>query len=197
MRGGMEGVKPISFKFKPLCKGEKMQFALGLLTMLSFALLVALWLLWVKYNKVNDHFALVTRNEFGGVIGRLDDLFSLVNDILNRPTTQNVIHLGLKEIAVDTKLEPLQLSINPEDFQVKREKIVARLMHEFATEKHSSIPTRAFCMLNHAGVREMLTNQSANELDAALTRLLVNEDDDATKRFLETVADSVSQVQRA
>ncbi len=84
------------------------------------------------------------------------------------------------------------MSINPIDFKISANKLREKLLKEFETEDHPDISTRAFCILQQAGARDAMENESASKVQKALTRLLVNEDDDATRTFLVTIADSVA-----
>jgi hypothetical protein len=162
-----------------------MQFVLGALTMLCLALTIALWHVWAKFNKMNGL--------YGGVNTRLDNLFSLIQNL--PPTHQNVIHLGLKDSKVDVGLDPaVNLPVKPEDFRIKVEKLREKLLHGFETKQHPDTETQAWCILEHAGFRAYVESNSRSEIQKGLTRLLLNGDDEATKRFLETVANSICQV---
>lgn len=159
----MEGVRGSLSNSSLFVKGEvKMQLALGFLIATCIALAIALYITWTKLNSKTPI------------------------------KVQNVIHLGLKDGRITTGLTPTTLSVRPEDFQVRADKLREALMKQFETEDHPDISVRAYCILKQAGVREMLDPKSASEAEKVLTRLLVNEDSDAVRRFLETLADSIA-----
>ncbi len=157
-----------------------MQFLLGVLATLCVGFGVAL--LW-------------TRLEIKGKFDRIStDLQQVKDRIATMPkSVQNIIHLGLKDSRMETGLVPATLSIRPEDFQVQADKLYERLLSGLGTKKHPDLGTRAWSILNHAGIDEVVDGDSRHEAQSALTRLLINSDEEATKNFLRTLADSVCQ----
>ena len=174
-----------------------MQFAIGFLTALCLALIAILAIVVKFNNKVSNlskHFdgtAAMVNDRFGKI---MQIVLELQTTIANLPPTnlvKNIIHIGLKDSQVTTGLSPAKLSIRPEDFLVHADKLREKLLHGLETEKHPNTGTLAYCILNHAGVDEMVDGKSWTEIQAALTRLLANGDNDAAKRFLETLANSI------
>jgi hypothetical protein len=81
--------------------------------------------------------------------------------------------------------------VSPEDFKINAAKLRTKLVHGLETKNHSDVGTLAWTILNHAGFENYVESDSRKEIEKALTRLLINGDSDATRRFLESVADSV------
>lgn len=168
--------------FKSLFAGrEVMQFIVGVLSTLCLvSFVVVVWMVLTLNNKIKN----------------LDKNMRVVIRLITKmPNAQNVIHLGLKESRVSTELPTTTLSIKPEDFQVKADKLYAKLINGLKVKDHPDTGVRAYCILNHAGIEEMLDGGSRREAQAALTRLLANEDDEAAGRFLKTLADSIADTQ--
>lgn len=115
--------------------------------------------------------------------------------VAKMPVVQNVIHLGLKEGRFKTGVAATRLPIRPEDFQVNAEKLYNRLVHGLKVKDHDDVGVRAYCIFNHAGLPDILEGGSKREAEKALTRLLINADEEAIKRFFRTIADSVSELQ--
>jgi hypothetical protein len=174
-----------------------MQFLIGFLTALCLTLITFIVVIVRKFNlrvsELSDNFDGTAAMVGDRVVKIMKIVLELQRTVANLPpTVQNVIHLGLKDGQVTTGLAPATLSIRPEDFQIRADKLREKLLHGFETEKHPDTGTLAYCILDHAGVDEMLDGKSWTEAKEALTRLLSNGDMDATKRFLETLADSVA-----
>lgn len=159
-----------------------MQFALGALTVLCLVLIIALRHIWAKLNKSETSFETLNT--------RVNELFSLIQN--QPPTSQNIIHLGLKDSQVTVGLDSaVAIPIKPEDFRIREEKLREKLLNGLATKKHPDTETQAWCILEHVGFKAYVDDKSRTEAQKALTRLLLNGDDDATRRFLETLAHSV------
>ncbi|MDD4290397.1 MAG: hypothetical protein PHH83_03960 [Patescibacteria group bacterium] len=132
--------------------------------------------------------------EFAGTNKLLNEIFQWIED---RP--QTIIHLDLKKVDLDTKLGKIQLPITASDFVVKAENLYQVLIAEYNTykqrlkERKTDLSTAVWCIISHAGLGEIIESVSKAKIDEALTRLLINKDDDATKRFLKILAESVSQ----
>jgi hypothetical protein len=163
-----------------------MQFALGALTVLCFVLIIALRQIWAKYIDLSNSFAATNT--------RLDNLFSMMQNL--PPTTQNVIHLGLKDtkVAIGTEVVS-ELPIKPEDFLIQEEKLCEKLLRGYETRKHPDTGTYAWCILDHVGFHHYVDNKTQTEAQKALTRLLLNGDDEAIRKFLTTLAHSVCAAQ--
>lgn len=114
-----------------------------------------------------------------------------------RAVPRNVIHLDLKSGGVTTDLTPQSLNIRPEDFVLRTERVLAHLREglvrarSFERVNHRTLPTQAFCIMDQAGLHEILDVRSSLSTKKALVHLLVNGDEDALQRFLETLAESV------
>ncbi len=107
-----------------------MQFALGALTVLSIGLAIALRMAIKKANE-------------------------------RKPATTNIIHLGLKNADITIAgLEPVTLALRPGEFQVRVDKLTEKLIHGLATKQHADVGTRAYCILDHAGMQEILSSQT-------------------------------------
>ncbi|MEK7147856.1 MAG: hypothetical protein AAB758_01005 [Patescibacteria group bacterium] len=156
-----------------------MQFVLGALSVVCLGLIVV-WA-WLVVN-LNRRFAHIDTN--------LEEVLKAVAKI-PAPVT-NVIHLGLRKVEARTGLIPASLSLRPEDFQVQADKLYVRLTNGLRVKNHPDVGVNAYCILKHAGLDHILDGPSWREAQEALTRLLNNEDDEATKRFLRTLADSVA-----
>ncbi|MCX6786993.1 MAG: hypothetical protein NTY93_00475 [Candidatus Kaiserbacteria bacterium] len=130
--------------------------------------------------------------QFIGLSLAVKEIDLLRKKIANFLPVVNIIHLGLKNSEMTTKLVPVTLSIRPEDFRIRADKLRDKLLEGLATKKHPDTGTRAYCILSHAGFEEYVESKSRGEIQEALTRHLLNGDDEATKRFIETVADSVA-----
>ncbi len=156
-----------------------MAFALGAMMAFSTTLVIVLVFAWVKYNSLN---------------GKLADIQKTIASLplTAQSVVQNIIHLGMKDGRVNTDLTPVTLSIRPEDFLIRADKLCEKLLHGLATESHPNTSTLAYCVLKHAGLDNMLDGQSWGEAQKALTRLLTNGDDEATQRFLSTLASSIA-----
>lgn len=130
------------------------------------------------------------------VFKQIDKILSeleLIYQRVSEPRPTNIIHLGLKNAKVDVGLKDVKLSIRPEDFQVRADKLYAKLLDGLATRTHPSTGTLAYCILDHAGIYDIMDSGSIQEVKKALTRLLNNGDEEAIKHFLETLADSVAK----
>lgn len=178
----MEGAFGL-FQMISLYAENAMQFALGALTVLCVVLIVAL--MWVA-RKVLPQLREVSVN--------LDQVWKELSKL--PAPVQNIIHLGLKDGQVTSGIAPVGLSIRPEDFKVNVERLYANMLKTLQEEPgyDRDPPTAAFCVIKHSGLRDMLDHKSAGEAEKALTRLLVNGDDEVVKRFLRTLADSVNGV---
>lgn len=156
-----------------------MQFILGALSVLCGILCVGI--VWMRSN-INSKFDSISK-----------DLRQINTMILTMPkSVQNIIHLGLRDGRVTTGLIPATISIRPEDFQIRADKLREKLLEALENESHPNTGTLAYCILNRGGIYEMLESKSAQESQKALARLLNNNEKEATKRFLETLAESVS-----
>jgi hypothetical protein len=105
---------------------------------------------------------------------------------------QNIIHLGIKPGAITTDMEPTKLSVEPKDFVVRADKLRKNLLNALATKEHPNTGTRAYCILDSAGIGEIIDGASFQNMKNALTRLLINDDREAIVNFLSTLADSVA-----
>jgi hypothetical protein len=128
------------------------------------------------------------REMFTNLQGQLDKFPSVQQNVV-----QNIIHLGLRNGQLTTDLMPVTLSIDPTKFQINRDLLYKKLIHALDTKKHPNTGTLAYCILDGAGVGELVDSSSFQELQKALTRLLTNEDGGAIRKFLETVAESICQ----
>jgi hypothetical protein len=167
-----------------------MQFALGALSASCIALIIAIAIVSARFKRTNRRFSVLDIN-----IEQLTREISRMSEILKKfpAPVQNVIHLGLKDGRVTTNLSQAKLAIRPEDFQIRADKLKEQLLRRLETEGHEDIGTRAYCILDHAGMSPILNSQSFAEAKAALVRLLINGDNEATRRFLETLAESVAE----
>ncbi len=157
-----------------------MQFIMGILVTLVVLLVAVMW--WMHSN---------VKKTYENILAECRQLNHILATMPKAVT--NIIHLGLKDSRMTTGLVPASLSIRPEDFAVNADKLYANLVKGLTERVNHNLGIRAFCIIKDAGVREMVSTTSANEAEQALTRLLNNGDEDATKRFLRTLADSVCQ----
>ena len=124
---------------------------------------------------------------------RCDKLAEQIKD-LPQPV-QNVIHLGIKPEEVKVGIEPIKMSVNPEDFKINADRL-----HELLVENYMEVGKRqkdnveiwSYCILANAGVEKIIDYDSLKEIRQSLIRLLINGDDNAMKRFLRILADSVA-----
>ena len=202
-RGGMEGVVRSLSNSSLFARMEKKMFSMetvvgfiiGAVSATCLALIVALATVLAKMKSTKK-----------GLLQSFGELQSEVVSEMNRlgikiaqlpvPIT-NVIHLGLKDGRATTDLLPINLKIKPEDFVLNKVKVLSRLI--YGLEKKRQIfadqpETRAYLILDNAGLIHVFDSNSRSEVQKALTRLLINEDDEATKRFLETLAESICHV---
>ncbi len=114
----------------------------------------------------------------------------LINELRYYKKT-TIIQLGFKENSLKTDVKETKLSVNAEDFRINKEKLLEKLVDGFKTRTHPQTGTYAYCIMDHAGLYELLDSESTKNLKQALTRLLNNGDDEATLGFLKTIADSV------
>ncbi len=121
---------------------------------------------------------------------------ALINDRLGALPVPvlNLITLHLKNGGVTTDVEALKLSVKPEDFKIRGEALREKLLRSFAEsrenfEKHTA--TWAYVILDRSGINEILDATSRSSTKQALTRLLLNGDENAVRRFLETLSDSI------
>ena len=163
---------------------QTMQFILGALTVACVLLVIlalAFYKCWVQASDTSDQY---------------NDLFNRMGEILqkieNLQPVQNIINLGLKDGRLTTDITPLIMSVDPKGFVVKADKLKKILLQHLADVNNGDKSIKAYCITARSGIRNILDNKSVNEVDKALTRLLINEDEEATKRFLETLADSVA-----
>ncbi len=124
------------------------------------------------------------------IIGGMAVRFNEIKDLIKN-TPRNVINLSLKGVGVDTKLLPVELPIKPENFVINANKLTEILIGRLKTEKHPDIETRAYCILAHCGLSDILENKSWHESKRALIPLLINGDEEATKTYLKTLAESI------
>lgn len=147
-------------------------FIFGVLATLCIVFIGAIIVL-VRSNKKKDQI-----NE------QFDRVFDLIKNL-----PRNVIQLSLRGVDVDTKLPPLELPISPENLVVNVDKLKGLLLKSFETQKHPNPDTRAYCILNHAGLESIV--RSTTELRKPLSIMLINEDFDGAKKYLETLAESI------
>ena len=167
-----------------------MQFAIGFLTALCLTLAVTLVMVWKKVDtKLNaiayDHDQ--TLREFGVMYSKFADLAKKVGTPI-----QNVIHLGMKDCQIATELQTSKVLIQPEQFQINSDKLFAALCHQLETTKSFDLGVRAYVVLKNVGLEAVLNNESRREADKALTRFLMNEDEDGARAFLRILADSAA-----
>lgn len=168
-------------------EGEKMQILVGVLATLCFVLTAGLVLGWKKFNSLNYD---IQCNSTA--------LSNIYAQITRLPApVQNIIHLEFKNPNVDAGVGLVKMSVRPEDFELNVERLRTILLHGFETKEHPDMSTRAYTILDHAGLDKVLENKSWSSCNKALTRLLINGDDRATRRFLETLADSVAMTTTA
>ena len=167
-----------------------MQFTLGVLSTLCLVLITALAVVMIKLNKKLNKGFEETCWGLGKVMGEVAAVNQTIANL--PPTIQNIIHLGIKPGAVETGVEPIKVPVSPTDFIVQADKLREKLLHGLETKNHPDTDTRAYCILDHAGMSAIVESESLLSVRKALTRLLLNGDEDATKRFLETLADSVA-----
>lgn len=114
--------------------------------------------------------------------------------VMARPTTVNQIHLNLKQADLKACTGAMrELSFTAETFCAPAEKWRAELRKQ-VEEKRSwtSVDTKAYCILAHAGLESVLTGDSLKALRKALVLLLVNGDDEKTFAFLDAVAEGIN-----
>ena len=150
--------------------------AIGVLSTLCVVLIVFVFILLAQ-NKKKDE-----------VIGGMAIRFNVIEDLIKN-IPRNIIHLDLKSLDVDTKL-PLVLPIKPENFVVNVEKLKKLLLERLEKEKSEDPYTKALCILDHAGLGSVVDGPLSN-LSKPLARLLINDDIDSAKKYLETLAESI------
>jgi len=106
---------------------------------------------------------------------------------------KNIIHLDLSGNACLVEgRAPVRIDFDPKTLRPNPDKIYQRLVTAFENEKHPSLDTLAYIIMDRSGLNEILSPKSRGEVKAALVRLLVNGDKDATLKFLRTLADSLA-----
>ncbi|MCX6702175.1 MAG: hypothetical protein NTX96_03220, partial [Candidatus Zambryskibacteria bacterium] len=141
---------------------------------------------------------LVMRNINSRFYRIMDEVMAIRGLILKIPApVQNIIHLGLQDGQVTTGLMPATVSIRPEDFKVNADRLYENLVKEAFSKADRDLGIRAWCILKNSGVRDMVSRDSANEVEKALTRLLNNGERESIKQFLRTLADSISNPPKA
>lgn len=113
-------------------------------------------------------------------------------DILLGRSPVSIIHLGMKDAQINSEVEPVSITIRPDDFQIKADRLRAKLLHGFQVKDHPDTETLAWCILEHAGLGAYVENKSRTEIQKALTRLLLNGEAKAITSFLSTLADSIA-----
>lgn len=159
-----------------------MQFVLGLLSAACVFLAIALVFVLNRSNDIKFRFRKIE-----------DKIETMYGKILTLPApVQNTIHLGFKNPSVEMGLGPVNISIKPEDFKLKANRLREIFIRNLATRPHPDPSTCAYMILDRAGLVQILSGEPWKQTKEALTRLLVNDDEKATERFLVTLADSVA-----
>ena len=164
-------------------------YVLGFLTMLSIALAAVVVALAKYFNESNSGIQ--------ETIGYLREDIMMCLDMIRRfpQPVQNLIQLDFRGPMVQSS--PLGgLSIKIEDFKVNPmclyEKLLQKLYNTTESETlMQNVTSRAYCILDHAGVEAIITTESRRHIQSALERLLINGDEEAIKRFLFTAAESI------
>lgn len=146
-------------------------------------------------DKINGQYTSIL-GQYNTIVSSMGGLSAQIRAL--PPSVQNVIHLGLQESKITTGMTPVSIPINPDDFKIETDTLREKLLEGLKTKKkdfEEDIPTYAFVILNHAGLMKIMDANSRRESEEALIRLLLNGNVDATKRFLEALAESVCQAQ--
>ena len=167
-----------------------MQFALGFLVCFSLACIIVF--VSVKknlYKKLSDMSA--------GIDGAAAGIMA-TNAVIAKLSApvQNIIHLGIKKDSLKIgEVQPINISVDPSNFEVNSDRLYELLVHNFVDvggRQKNDVQTWAACITANAGLDKILEYKSAVEVRQALVRLLVNSDDEVTKNFLRTLADSTA-----
>ena len=119
------------------------------------------------------------------------ELGLLRTTVADNPRTQNVIHLDLSGSDLRTGIKPTEVPVDTAIYKPNRDRLHKLLVRAYETEKHPSVQTLAYIILERAGIYQLVTGKSTESLKAALTRLLINADDKAIRGFLKTVSESL------
>ncbi len=155
---------------------------LGVFGTLTIVLLVAIWAIWTRDKSIAQDFRKI-----------LEILYEIRTFIQEIPApVQNVICFDLKGPRVDGKLMPVNIVLKPEDFSVSPEQLLEKLLDQAKKSKNvTSVESRAYMILNHAGVDAIIGSENRREIGTVLQRLLINDDDQAIAAFLKTTAESI------
>ncbi|MGD0328341.1 MAG: hypothetical protein ABSB00_01350 [Minisyncoccia bacterium] len=108
-----------------------------------------------------------------------------------REDAKRVIHFGLKKDGPTT----LFIIIRPKDFQIKADEFREKLLRGLATEKQSDALAWAYSILNHIDFWCLpMESRSRSEIRDALAHLLEENDGEAAKRFIKSLADALASV---
>ena len=165
-----------------------LQVAVGALAVLCIFLVAGLVVVTRMYN---DRLREVVDTS-GFIRKDMDRVIAVVNN-LPRPV-QNIFNLDFKGPAM--KSGDLVDCVEVEDFRVQSARLYEKLLQQFHTTGQiqgfvENVEARSYSILTHAGVEAIVTSDSRRKLDKALTRLLINGDEEAIKSFLLTTAESI------
>ena len=190
----MEGVtKMVSFKFKPLCERTKMEnFAFFALGVVGLLLVIAIGIIVVLTRNIGRKMT-----ELDGDVNSFRGQIIVFEELLRKlpPPVQNIIQLDFRGPVVQSAVAK-GLSIKVEDFKVSSARLYKKLLQRFYSSAESeslmqNVTSRAYCILDHAGVEAIITTESRRVIQNALERLLINGDEEAIKQFLFTAAESI------
>ena len=190
----MEGVtKMVSFKFKPLCERTKMEnFAFFALGVVGLLLVIAIGIIVVLTRNIGRKMT-----ELDGDVNSFRGQIIVFEELLRKlpPPVQNIIQLDFRGPVVQSAVAK-GLSIKVEDFKVSSARLYKKLLQRFYSSAESeslmqNVTSRAYCILDHAGVEAIITTESRRVIQNALERLLINGDEEAIRQFLFTAAESI------
>lgn len=96
-----------------------------------------------------------------------------------------------QRLSMVLSIGPSSLTIDPAEFEPKRDAVRERLLKAFETEKHPNPDTRAYCILDHSGWGTFVDGKTFQSAQTALGRLLTNNDIEAARKFVAALADQL------
>ena len=85
------------------------------------------------------------------------------------------------------RIEPATMKIFPKEFLPKKDLLKKKVLEAFQDEKHPCPDTLAFCILNHSGFNGFVEGSTRQNIQRALARLLVNEDEKQIRKDRKSV----------
>jgi hypothetical protein len=166
-----------------------MQFALGFLVCFSIASIFVIIVMAIDFGR--------DKNSLFRRIDQLTDRIQGMDEIIaNLPApVQNLIHLGLKPGALKVDgIESVKLPIDPKTFAINADKFFNLMVYHFEdlTRRRQDADTIAYCITDKSGLGKIVESKSLDDIKQALVRLIINGDNESTKRFLRMLADSVA-----